>query len=446
MILAAARSLDFVSSDAWLMIVGVLAAVACAIPGTFLMLRRLSLMGDAISHAVLPGIVVAYLLTESRAGGPVFVGAVVVGLATAFLTETLRRFGKVDESASTGVVFTTLFAIGLVLISNFADKVDLDPNCVLNGNLESVPMQVIGSTAIPQSVLWLGIVMLANAGIVFALFKEFRICSFDAGLASTLGFNPTMIHYLLMTMTALTCVVAFEAVGSILVVALLIVPAAAAHLLTDRLLLTLLLAMGIAAGSAVLGQWVALEVAPPLVASLLDQPRSYSLNITGMTATITGLILVVSVISSPRHGVVVRIVRRLMLKRQIATEDVLGALYRHHERAPNTPVAPELLRSDTALSQVKLHAVLGRLQRSRHIERPAGGILLTASGSALATRVLRSHRLWETYLADVAAVKPDHTHESAHRLEHVAGMSEALSHEMHDPALDPQAKPIPPAK
>lgn len=445
MILAATRAFDFVSTDAWLMIVGILAAVACAIPGTFLMLRRLSLMGDAISHAVLPGIVVAYLVTESRSGGPVFIGAVIVGLVTAFLIEALRRFGKVDESASTGVVFTTLFAIGLVLITNLADKVDLDPNCVLNGNLESVPMQVVGATAIPQAVLWVGVMLLINAAIVFALFKEFRLCSFDAGLAATLGFNPTLIHYLLMTMTALTCVVAFEAVGSILVVALLIVPAAAAHLLTDRLAWTLLIAVLIAALSAMIGQWMALHALPPLVARVLDQPRAYSLNITGMTATVTGLLLTISVVASPKHGVIIRMKRRLALRRQIASEDVLSALLRHHESAPDAAVSITVLRRDAELSVGRVSHVVRTLQRAGHVSVSAAGILLTDSGQRMANRVLRSHRLWETYLADVAAVKSDHTHQSAHRLEHVAGITEAVADEVRHPSVDPQSKPIPPA-
>lgn len=445
MTLAAAPAFGFVSSDAWLMIVGILAAVACAIPGTFLLLRRLSLMGDAISHAVLPGIVIAYLVTASRAGLPIFIGAIVVGLLTAFLIETLRRFGKVDESASTGVVFTTLFAVGLVLITNFADKVDLDPNCVLNGNLESVPMDVLGSTAIPTAVLPLGLVLLANAAIVTALFKEFRLCSFDPGLAATLGFNPTFIHYLLMTMTALTCVVAFEAVGSILVVALLIVPAAAAHLLTDRLLWTLLLAVLIAAGSAVVGQLVALEVAPPLVAKLLNLPRSYSLQITGMTATVTGVILVACIIVSPKHGLIVRMMRRAALRRQMATEDVLGVLSRQHERLPQSPISIDTLRTNTDLSGVNLAKILRTLRAHGHLTQTGDGVSLTESGKRLADRVLRSHRLWETYLTDVAKVKPDHTHARAHRLEHVPQISEAVAAEMKDPRTNPQSKPIPPA-
>lgn len=444
-LLANTRAFDFVSTDAWLLLVGVLAAVACAVPGTFLLLRRLSLMGDAISHAVLPGIVVAYLISESRAGWPVFLGAVIVGLVTAYLTESLRRHGKVDESASTGIVFTTLFAVGLLLIARYADKVDLDPNCVLMGNLELVTGKTLGSTAIPESVLSLGLVLIGNLIIVALLFKEFRICSFDPGLAATLGFRPTLMHYLLMTMTALTCVVAFEAVGSILVVALLIVPAAAAHLLTDRLGLTLFIAIAIAALSALLGQWFALDVVPPVVAQLLDQRRSYSLSITGMTATVTGMLLAICIVVSPKHGILVRWRRRAALRRQIAAEDVLGVLCRNAEASHSLPVTDATLLRDTDISSRSLHRLLSSLQRAGHITRQADGVLLTEHGRHEANKVLRSHRLWEAYLVDVANVRADHTHARAHRLEHVPGIADAVAREIRDPTLDPQHKPIPPA-
>jgi len=141
--------------DGWIVLAGMLCAVAASLPGNFLLLRRMSLLGDAISHAILPGLAVAFFISESRSSWPMFVGAVIVGILTAFFTEWIRDFGDVDEGASMGVVFTTLFAIGLVLIVQAADHVDLDPGCVLYGAIEMTPYDLIsvGGTEILE--LWL---------------------------------------------------------------------------------------------------------------------------------------------------------------------------------------------------------------------------------------------------------------------------------------------------
>lgn len=428
--------LNRISYDGWLAIVGAFAAAACAIPGTFLMLRRLSLMGDAISHAVLPGLILAYMVSESRAGLPMLIGATLVGLFAAFATESLRRVANVDEGASIGIVFTALFAIGLVLINLYASRVDLDPNCVLNGNLELVPLQTIAGTNIPKPAVALFAVLLANAAIVALLYKELKLTSFDPALAATLGFRPALMHYLLMTMTALTCVLAFEAVGSILVVALLIVPAAAAHLLVDRLRATLLLAVAIGVGSALLGQYTATGVAR--LVGVRD------VSITGTTATLTGVVLVLAVVFSPKHGVVIRAFHRRTLTDRIAREDVLGALSRADESIRDCTQPLATVRSHTTLSPRSFDRAIGALATAGLLRVSGGHVGLTDAGRQEALRVLRSHRLWETYLADVANVPADHTHDGAHRLEHLPALADAASAEMRDPTVDPHRKSIPP--
>ena len=428
--------LDRIPYDGWLAIVACLAAACCAIPGTFLMLRRMSLMGDAISHAVLPGIVMAFVLSGERTGIPMLVGATLVGLFAAFGTESLRRFAKVDESASVGIVFTALFAVGLLLIKVYADDVDLDPNCVLNGNLEIVPLQTIGHTNIPRPAAGLFALLLVNALVVATLWKEFKLTSFDPALAATLGYRPALMHYLLMTMTALTCVLAFEAIGSILVVALLIVPAAAAHLLVDRLRWVLLLAIGIGVVSTLIGQ---------LLATVGLRPFGIgSVSITGMAATMTGVALAIAVICSPTSGVLMRMLQRRRLSDRIAREDVLAALFRADELDPNAMQATATVRGVTELSARRFERAVGRLLSANFVERPSPGMLvLTETGRRLAGRVLRSHRLWETYLADVANVPPDHTHRGAHRLEHLETLADAVSQETRDPPIDPHRKAIP---
>jgi len=288
--------------DTWIVVVGALAAASCALLGNFLVLRKMSMMGDAISHAVLPGLAIAFLVTGARASLTMFIGAAIVGVLTAVFTQWISRFGKVDEGASMGIVFTTLFAVGLLLIVQAADTVDLDPSCVLYGAIEMTPLDVVWQPElfgtvidVPRAALVLAGVTLLNVGFVVAFFKELRISSFDPELATTMGIRSNLMHYLLMTLVAVTTVAAFEAVGSIIVIAMLIVPAATAHLLTDRLWLMVMLSVILATASAFLGHLSALIV--PGWFGFADTSTS------GMMAVMTGLIFVVVMLCAPKYGV-----------------------------------------------------------------------------------------------------------------------------------------------
>jgi len=293
--------MPWTSFDTWIVTVGALTAVACALPGCFLVLRKMSMMGDAISHAVLPGIAIGFLLTGSRASVPMFIGAAVTGILTAVFTQWVSKFGRVDRGAAMGIVFTTLFALGLILIVRASDYVDLDASCVLYGAMELTPLDTrsVFGWEIPRAVLWIGGVMLANLAILAVLFKEFRLSSFDSSLADTLGFSSNLLHYLLMTMVAVTTVAAFEAVGSIIVIAMLIVPPATALLLTRRLIPMLAIASGVGALSALLGHVAAITI-----------PTWFGFdgtNTSGMMATASGLLFVFAWFFSPTEGLLVRL-------------------------------------------------------------------------------------------------------------------------------------------
>jgi manganese/zinc/iron transport system permease protein len=301
--------MEWYSIDTWIVVIGSLAAGACALLGNFLVLRKMSMMGDAISHAVLPGLAIAFLVTGARASLPMFIGAAIVGVLTAVFTQWISRFGKVDEGASMGIVFTTLFALGLLLIVQGADYVDLDPSCVLYGAIELTPLDVVWRPTlfsllleVPRAALVLAGVILFNAVFVVAFFKELRISSFDAELATAMGINSKLMHYLLMTLVAVTTVACFEAVGSIIVIAMLIVPAATAHLLTDRLWLMVVLSVLIAIASAVLGHLSALVV--PGWFGFADTSTS------GMMAVMAGLIFSAVMLFAPKYGVLPRLVRK----------------------------------------------------------------------------------------------------------------------------------------
>lgn len=290
--------------DGWIIVAGVLCAVASALLGPFLVLRRMSMMGDAISHAVLPGLAVAFILTDSRASLPMFVGAAIVGVLTAVFTEWVRGFGKVDEGASMGVVFTVLFAIGLLLVVQAADSVDLDPGCVLYGAIEMTPLDTmtLAGHEVPRVVVTLGSVCLLNLACVALFYKELKISSFDPALATTLGIRASVMHYLLMTLVAITAVASFESVGNILVVAMLVVPAATAYLLTDRLLVMIVLSVVLAIVAGIGGHLSAIAV-----------PAAFghqSTSTAGMMAVATGVLFGLAGIASPRHGLVGALRRR----------------------------------------------------------------------------------------------------------------------------------------
>lgn len=284
--------MTWTANDFHIILVGGLCAMACALPGTFLILRRMSMMGDAISHAVLPGLAIAFLISGSRANIWMFLGAAIAGVLTALFSQWITRFGKVERGAAMGIVFTTLFAIGLVLIRKAADHVDLDAGCVLYGALENTPLTLITLfetneylVQVPRAALVIGATLLFNIIVVALFFKEFTLASFDPGLAETQGFRPRLMHYLLMTMVAVTTVAAFEAVGSIIVIAMLIVPPSTAFLLTRRLPILIAVSLVVAILSAILGQ------ASSHLLPLVGLPETTS---SGMIATTSGFLFLLA--------------------------------------------------------------------------------------------------------------------------------------------------------
>ena len=272
--------------DTWIVITGALICLACALPGAFLMLNRQSMLGDGISHAVLPGLAIAFLLTHSRDILPMVVGAVIAGVLTAVLTQAVQRFGQVESGAALGVVFCGLFAIGLILIRVASDRVDLDADCVLYGSIETA---VVDVNRVPRVALISGGLLLVNALLTVLFYKELRLAAFDPALATTLGFNADAIRLGLTLVASVTTVLAFESVGSILVIAMLVVPAAAASLLTRKLHYLLGLALVFAGLSAVLGHVGAITL-PQFAGRLLGQPNLGATSSAAMMAVAAGFL------------------------------------------------------------------------------------------------------------------------------------------------------------
>jgi manganese/zinc/iron transport system permease protein len=422
------------SAPLWTMLVGITCNSTCAILGCYLVLRRMSLLGDAISHAVLPGIVLGYLFSGSLVGLPIFLGALAVGVLTSVLTQGISSLGRVPEDTSLGVVFTSLFAVGVVLVSIFGRNVDLDIDCVLSGLIDFAGVDLVRVLGweVSRPLVTLVPALVVTLALVLLLWKEFKIVSFDPALAAAMGLRVMFIHYLLMTMVAGVVVASFEAVGSILVVAMLIVPAASAALLTDRLGWMMAWAVALGASAAVFGYLLAVMLAT---------------SVAGMMAAMTGVQFAAAVFLAPRQGLVSRWVRNKNLAVRIAGEDVLARLYRVEERARGSGFGVQGSGGRGQESEAggqNFVAWLARwsLRRQGLITR-AGQ--LTDRGRVAARSLVRAHRLWETYLDTHFDLPRDHLHDAAERMEHFLGaeLQEEIAAELELPAVDPHGKAIP---
>lgn len=277
----------------WIILTGSLVAVSCALLGCYLILRKMAMVGDAISHAVLPGIFIAFLLAGTLSSVPMLIGAACFGVLCTALIEFFHKQGKLASDAAIGLVFTFLFAVGVILISMYAGQVDIDQDCVLYGEIAYIPLDVwiteSGTNLGPIAVWTMGIVLLLICAIILFGYKGLFITTFDPAFATALGISTSFWHYLLMSAVSLTTVVAFESVGAILVVAFLIGPAATAYLLTNKLSTMLILASLIGILAAIGGYYLAVLI---------------NGSIAGAMAAVVGLLFGLALLFSPLHGII----------------------------------------------------------------------------------------------------------------------------------------------
>jgi manganese/zinc/iron transport system permease protein len=414
-----------------IILIGALTNVACALIGCYLVLRRMSLMGDAISHAVLPGLVLAFVFSGSLNIVPLFIGAALTGLLVTFLTQTLHQYGRVPIDASMGVVFTSLFALGVVLVKRYVSQIHFDVSCVWEGMLSKAALDTFAFAGwqLPTQLKTILPVVLLNVAIIVILWKELKISSFDAALCTSMGFSATAMHYLVMAMVAVTTVASFEAVGSILVVAMLIVPPATAQLLSDRLGRMIALACVFAILSAVIGYWCAViwDVEP-----------------AGAMAVVAGGMYGLAVLFAPQSGILSALIRNLQTTLRILREDLLLMLYRLDEID-----ATKRLRPAEAVTAVGggwlARWALVMLRRRGRVETRDGYLQMTNDGRWRAARLVRGHRLWEAYLVKHLGLPADHVHAPADRVEHFIQqpLREHLQKAVDDVARDPHGREIP---
>ena len=307
------------SAQLEIQLIASLVALACAIPGTFLVLRKMAMISDAISHSILPGIVIGFFITHDLNSPLLILLATLTGIVTVILVEYIQKTGLVKEDTAIGLVFPALFSIGVIMIAKNANDVHLDVDAVLLGELAFAPFDrliLFGMDLGPKSLWIIGCVLIVTIILLFAFFKELKLSTFDAGLATSLGFSPVVIHYGLMSVASVTTVGAFDAVGAILVVALMIAPAATAYLLTKDLKRMLLLACGFGVLSAILGYWVA---------HWLDA------SIAGSITTVLGLLFLFVYLFAPSKGVLAVLVREKQQRKEVSLLTFLLHLRNHNE-------------------------------------------------------------------------------------------------------------------
>ena len=249
--------------DFYVILTASLVAINCALMGSFLVMRKMVMIGDAISHAVLPGIFIAYYISGTTASFPILVGAALSGILATVMIEWFTKKARLQNDAAIGVTYTLLFAIGVILISKYGSDIDLDPQCVLYGEIEQIVGWItpfIGGIMLPkQTIILLGVSVLLIAAVAWG-YKGLLITTFDPNFALSTGVAVTFWHYFLMSGVSLTTVVSFESVGAILVIAFLSGPPAIAYLLTEdfkkMMVLACLVGIGCSIGGYYLAQWI----------------------------------------------------------------------------------------------------------------------------------------------------------------------------------------------
>lgn len=363
--------------QAEIILVGVIVAIACALPGVFLVLRRMALMSDAITHTVLLGIVIAFFVVEDLSSPLLIAGAAVVGLGTVWLIEAVHRTRLVGEDAAIGLTFPLLFSIAIILISRYAGDVHLDTDAVLLGEIALAPQRrfiVAGWDLGPQAAWMMGTILAVNLVFIRTFFKELKLTTFDPALAAALGFSPLVVHYALMGLVSVTAVGAFDAVGSILVVALMVGPPAAGYLMTNDLRRMMMYSAGMAALAAVSGYWVA---------HFLD------VSIAGSMAGTVGLLFAAVLVFAPERGVVAVARRRERQRWEFAQKMLTGHLL-NHENTPEEVSESKVRHVEQVLGWDPpfRDGVLERSGRNGLIVLEDGSLRLTPAGREHASEAL----------------------------------------------------------
>ncbi|HYG78172.1 MAG TPA: iron chelate uptake ABC transporter family permease subunit [Planctomycetota bacterium] len=389
-----------------------LLGLTAGVVGAFAVLRRRSLMGDALAHAALPGLCIAFLLYQQRNFFIFLAGATVTGILGVLCVSWLRHNTRIKEDAAIGLVLSVFFGMGIVLSSIIQD--------LPTGQKAGLDSYLLGQTAgmVMQDLISIIAVSLAALLVLLLFFKEFTILSFDPEYAAVQGWPTFLLDLAMMGLLVITTVIGLPAVGVVLMAALLIIPGVAARFWTDQLKWMLILAalFGLITGIA----------GTAASATLSDLPAGPVIVLTGT------IIFLFSMLFAPRRGILSRGIEHLRLRATIARQNLLRSMYEFTEPAlpERRAIAIEELTRARSWSAGQVERLLSREARRSHVEPVAGGWRLTPSGVEAAAQVVRSHRLWETFLIENAEIAPDHVDRDADQIEHI--LSPDLLHKLEE--------------
>jgi ABC-type Mn2+/Zn2+ transport system permease subunit/Mn-dependent DtxR family transcriptional regulator len=393
--------------------------ILCGVLGCFIVLRNMALVGDALAHAILPGVVVAFIFIGYNTIG-FFVGAVIAGLITAVGITWVQHNANTKNDAAIGIVFTAMFSIGVVGISRVSknEGVHLDLKDFLFGNPMGVANEDLYLTA--------GITVYVILAIVL-FYRYLFITTFQAVIAQTMGISTKMIHYFLMMLLSFAVVASLQAVGVILVVAMLITPASTALLLVDKLKVVIIFSGLIGCLSAVVGF---------ILAVVLEAPPG------PMMAIVATGIYMLAVLFSPKKGLLFRFISKQRMKSKIQIEDILKETIK---LKPNHSISVTRIRDRLGYSIKKTRELLRKLKYQELALVEGNKIHLTEKGKEKATQLVRAHRLWETYLVNEMGLDEKQIHDDAEKYEHL--LTEDILEEVDQilgfPTTDPHGSPIP---
>lgn len=410
------------------LIAAIMVGITCGILGCFFVLRNMSLIGDALSHAILPGLVVAFMIMGYSTIG-FFIGSTIAGMITAVMITWISQNVQTKADASIGIVFTFMFALGIIGISRVsrvhADGGDTSPHIdmehFLFGNLLGVETTDLYLTAA---------VMIYVIISIYLFYRYLFVATFQEVIAETMGISVTSLHYFLMLLLSFTVVASLQTVGLILVVAMLITPASTALLLSDNLKTVIVLSGVIGAVTGIIGMSLAI---------VLDAPPGPELVV------VVSVMFFLAAMFSPKKGYVSRKIQQRKLQRKIQLEDVLKQTIRISEKST---VTKDKLLEKLAFSSGVLNTRLNTLVKQGLIIKGQSNVKLTSEGRKEANRLVRAHRLWETYMVQQMGMTEGQIHEEAERLEHLLteDILEEVDEKLGYPTTDPHGSPIPTRK
>ena len=400
------------------LIASITIGISCGLIGTYIMLRRMSLIGDALAHAVLPGVVISFMIA-GKGELSLFIGAVIAGIVTSLLIGFVNRNSKIKEDTSIGIIFTGAFALGVLLVSQLK-QVHIDLSSYLFGDVLGVSTGDIILSMIIMFVILICIIL---------FYKQLLLTSFDPTMAMTIGISVTVVHYLLMSLLSMSIVAGLQSVGVVLLVAMLITPPATAYLLTTSLKKILAL-------SSILG----------VAASIIGLYMSYHFNFSSGASIVLVAVFffMLAFVFSPKEGLLTKFLRRREASKAVIIEDIIKLAYRF-QTAQTKNEFVEKISWEIGYSASKVKSLINLLASRGLVSSSDGRFELTETGLHEALRLIRIHRLWETYITKEKVTDLEHIHPEAEKIEHLLTeeLVDELDKELGFPEKDPHGSDIP---